>query len=271
MIKLTSGNFVIWQIFVIRSLLVLPVLIAFIAIKSPKALAMPDALWWTVLRSILLVAMWVSYYLSLPMLSLSVAAAAYYTLPIFITIFSAILVGDKISKSGWFGVFLGFAGVCLILRPRAGDFNWFALLPLLSAVLYALAMILTRTKCRAESPYILSLALNIAFVIVGGVAAFFIAALPDDARSGFLLAPWASMAWAEWSSMFLLAIAILIGSVGAAIAYQNGPPSMIGTFDFAYVGFAVLWGGIFFSDIPDTITIVGVVMIVCAGIISLRQ
>jgi drug/metabolite transporter (DMT)-like permease len=271
LIKLTSGNFVIWQIFVIRSLIVIPCLVFFLVVKARASLRLPDALGWTIIRSLLLVLMWVSYYLSLPNLSLSVAAAAYYTLPIFITLFSAVLVGDAIGRSGWVAVLLGFSGVILILRPKAGDFNWFALLPLLSAMLYALAMILTRTKCRAEHPIVLSLALNIAFVLVGGVAAAFIVALPDAAREGFLLAPWAEMGLSQWISMSLLALAILIGSVGAAIAYQNGPSSMIGTFDFAYVGFAVLWGVIFFAEIPDGISIVGMALIVGAGIISLRQ
>jgi drug/metabolite transporter (DMT)-like permease len=271
LIKLTSGNFVIWQIFVLRSLLAIPFLIAFIAYKTPDALRIPDAIGWTVVRSLLLVSMWISYYLSLPNLTLSAAAAAYYTLPIFLTLFSAAIVGDKISIKGWIAVLLGFAGVLLILQPQAGDFNWFALLPLLSAMLYALAMILTRTKCRSESPFMLSLALNIAFVVVGGIAAVFVATLPDKTRTGFLLSPWAMMGQTEWLSMSLLAIAILIGSVGAAVAYQNGPPAMIGTFDFAYVGFAVLWSVVFFAEIPDTVSVLGMILIVAAGILSLRQ
>lgn len=41
------------------------------------------------------------------------------------------------------------------------------LLPILSAVLYAAAMILTRTKCRFEHPATLALALNAAFILVG--------------------------------------------------------------------------------------------------------
>jgi len=70
--------------------------------------------------------------------------------------------------------------------------------------------------------------------------------LPETARQGFLLAPWATMGPSERLSISLLAAAILIGSIGAAIAYQSGPPAMIGAFDFAYVGFAVLWGLVFF-------------------------
>jgi len=271
LIKFTSGNFVIWQIFVLRSLLVLPVLFAFLWWRAPEALAIPPAIGWALLRSLMLVGMWVAYYLALPHLELSIAAAAYYTVPIFITLFSATFVGDHISRRGWAAVFLGFLGVLLILRPKAGDFNLFALLPLVSAILYALAMILTRTKCRDINPLLLSIFLNLAFVVVGTIAAALIAAFLAGPREGFLLARWAEMGRAEWLSMSLLACAIFIGSVGAAIAYQNGPPAVIGTFDFAYVSFALVWGLILFAEVPDALSLCGIALIVVAGIISLRQ
>lgn len=271
LIKFASGDFVIWQIFVLRSLLVVPVLLAYLRLRNPAALHIPAALGWTVLRSLLLVGMWVAYYAALPHIQLSVAAAAYYTLPIFITLFSAAIIGDRIGRLGWAAVFVGFFGVLLILRPKAGDFNLFALLPLLAAVLYALAMILTRTKCRGENPVMLSLALNVAFILVGGLATALIDLLAIGSREGFLLATWAAMGPAEWLSMGLLACAILIGSVGAAIAYQNGPPAVIGTFDFAYVGFAVVWGIVFFAEIPDALSVLGIALIVLAGILSLRR
>lgn len=31
-------------------------------------------------------------------------------------------------------------------------------------------------------------------------------------------------------------------AIGAAVAYQAGPTSIVATFDFAYLTFAVLWG-----------------------------
>lgn len=269
LIKLTSGSFVIWQIFVIRSLIVIPVLLVVLASKA--RLRLPDAIRWVALRSLMLVGMWVCYYLSLPELTLSAAAAAYYTLPIFITLFSALFIGDRISRTGWAAVFTGFLGVLLILRPKAGDFNAYAILPLVSAMLYAGAMILTRTRCRQQDPIMLSLALNLAFVMAGVLAAALAALLPESARQGFLLARWTGMGSAEWLSMTLLAAAILIGSIGAAFAYQNGPPAMIGAFDFAYVGFAVIWGLVFFAEVPDAISTLGMALIVGAGILSLRQ
>ncbi|MBC07211.1 DMT family transporter [Thalassospira sp.] len=271
LIKQSSSQFVIWQIFVIRSGIAIPFLVGYLAIRSPSALRLGRAFGWTALRSLLLVIMWVCYYLSLPHLTLSVAAATYYTLPIFITLLSAVVTQTAISKTGWFAVVIGFAGVLFILRPDAGNFNGYALLPLCSAMLYACAMILTRTKCRGVHPIKLSLALNIAFVVVGAVAAVVISMLSDDMRQGFLLAPWTSMTLNGLGTMAILAASILIGSIGAAIAYQNGPPAMIGTFDFAYVGFSFVWGVLFFAETPDALSLIGIIMIVAAGIMSLRQ
>ena len=269
LVKFFSGDFVLWQIFVLRSLLVLPVLALCLWRWAPEAMGLPPALGWTALRSLMLVSMWVAYYAALLFLELSIAAAAFYASPIFITLFSAVLIGDRVRPLGWLAVLIGFLGVLLILRPRAGDFNVFAMLPLLSAVLYALSMILTRTKCRDVHPIMLSVALNVAFVVVGAAVALVIyAAGPGE---GFLLAPWSKIGGAEWATMALLGLSILIGSLGAAIAYQKGPPAIIGVFDFAYVGFAVLWGLVFFAEVPDTVSWVGIVMIVAAGIMSLRK
>lgn len=269
LIKMTSGRFVIWQIFVIRSLILLPVLGGAALLLGQCRVSGPVG--WIALRCVMLIAMWVCYYLSLPKLSLSAAAAAYYTLPIFITLFSAVFVRERISRAGWAAVAIGFMGVFLILRPQAGDFNAYAVLPLIAAMLYAGAMIVTRIKCRDQHPLILSLALNIGFIVVGLLAAGVISLLPTQMRQGFLLSPWTPLGQGEWVTLALLAGAMLIGSIGTAFAYQNAPPAVIGAFDFAYVGFAVIWGMVFFNEMPDLIAAVGMAMIVFAGILSLRQ
>ena len=215
--------------------------------------------------------MWVAYYASLPHLQLTIAAAAYYTLPIFITLFSALLVGEKVTAMGWLAVGLGFCGVLLILKPTAGDFNLYALLPLLSAMLYALAMILTRTKCRNEHPLILAGALNVTFIVVGLIATGLISAAREPDPPSFLSAAWAPLAQNEIAAIVLLAIAILVASVGTSIAYQIGRSSVVATFDFAYVGFAVVCGFLFFNEVPSTTSIGGMVMIVVAGMLAVRQ
>ena len=163
----------------------------------------------------------------------------------------------------------------LILKPQASDFNAYAMLPLASAILYAFAMILTRTKCRDESPLVLSLALNASFVVVGALAtaALAISDPPNvsDDSNRFLFSGWIGMEAREWLAMVLLAAIIIIGSVGAAIAYQSGPASIVSTYDFFYLGFAALWGLVFFSEVPDAVTAGGIALVAIAGVIAVRR
>ena len=275
LIKQQSASFVIWQIFLVRSAIAIPFLIYFVRIRSCEVTIKPVQMGWTLLRSFILVSMWVFYFVALPHIELAVAAAAYYTLPLFIMLLAAILLGETITTRGWIAVVLGFIGTLLILQPQADDFNAYALLPVVAAICYACAMIMTRSKCRHEQPVVLSLWLNASFVGVGAVALLVLYLCDLDAETQalnpFLLGEWTPMWLDEWRIMALLAIAFVVGSVGAAIAYQKGPSSIIAVYDYSYVAFAVVWGVLIFAEIPAPLVTVGIVMIVVAGIISIRQ
>jgi len=274
-VKLFSTDFVLWQIFVLRSVIAIPIFVTVIKARNRAASLVPHRPGWVALRSLMLAFLWVAYYAPLPHLELGVAAATLYTLPLFITMFAAVFIGDKIGAKGWVAVFLGFAGVLLILRPEAGGFNAYALLPLVAAILDALAMILTRTKCRGENPLVLALSLNVAFISIGLLATLLLAIFggPVDSAqdSSFISGEWAPMGTREWASMAFLAAASIIASVGVAIAYQVGPPATIATFDFAYVGMAGLWGILIFGEVPSGATVTGIALIVAAGILAVRR
>ncbi|MBM9616884.1 DMT family transporter [Desulfobulbus rhabdoformis] len=274
-IKGISANFTLWQIFFLRSIVVVPILLVILKFSQWHAPIWPKLFWWTVLRSFLLTLMWVAYYASLPHINLSVAAAAYYTLPIFITIFAAIFLGDTIGKIGWLAIVLGFVGVLMVLQPRIVDFNWYALLPISSAILYALAMILTRSRCKFENIFVLSLWLNLSMFFIGAVISVVMMLIRQSPQvtvgQEFLIGSWSEMGIMEWVVIAALSVAILIGSIGAAYAYQNGTPATIATFDFAYVAFALIWGLILFQEIPSAIGSVGIFLIVFAGILAVRS
>src|SRR6185503_15431201 len=84
-IKLISSDFVLWQIFVIRSIIAIPLLIAVILLWFPSTSLAPRQFGWVALRSLMLTLMLIAYLSSLPHLPLGIAAVTFYTLPIFIT------------------------------------------------------------------------------------------------------------------------------------------------------------------------------------------
>lgn len=265
-----GGGMGLWQLFAIRSLLAFPVLLAGALVFVNWAHLAPKSVTWIALRSALLTAMWIAYYLALPLLPLAIAAAAYYTLPLFIVAFAALFGGEIVGRSQWAGVVLGFVGIVLVLRPGGDAFDWAAVLPILAAILYALAMILTRTKCRNEHPITLALGLNATFIIVGFMGLLIGVFLPIEV-AGFLSPDWMHMGLIEWRTTAILAGLILVASVGTAVAYQAAPASTVGTFDFAYVGFALIWGALFFGERPDNIALVGIGLIVLAGVLAVRR
>ena len=137
------------------------------------------------------------------------------------------------------------------------------------------AMILTGTKCRTDHPLTLSLALNIAFLVVGLVATGVFQLLPETAPSpdlAFLLGSWTPLSAEIWIAAAILSVAIIIGSAGGAIAYQIGPASVVGVFDYSYLVFAALWGIVFFGEVPDGQTTMGMLLIFSAGaLVALRR
>jgi drug/metabolite transporter (DMT)-like permease len=275
LVKAISADFTLPQIFVLRSLLAIAVLLGLLLYAGRPGDVRPRSIGWSVLRSALLVLMWICFCAALPVLSLPVVAAAYYSAPIFIALLSALLIGESVGLRRWAAILLGFAGVVAILRPGTEAFSWLTLLPIASALFYALAAIVTRARCSAEKPLVLSLTLNISLLAAGALAAGAIAVWEPSASQAavfpFLLGPWAPMGAREWGIVGLLAALIVAISAGVAKAYQSGPPAIIATFDYAYLVFAAFWSLVFFSELPDAVTIAGMLLIAGGGLLAVRQ
>ncbi|HEX6102437.1 MAG TPA: DMT family transporter [Alphaproteobacteria bacterium] len=269
-VKLFSAALPLWQIYVVRSLMVIPMLAAFAIFRRGAIRITPISPGWVALRSLLLAFMYIFIYAAAPVLSLSVIAATLYTGPLFIALFSALLIGEPVGPRRWSAIALGFVGVIVIIRPAASDFTTLALIPIVAAILYALANVLTRAKARDESPLVLGFALNYALMLVGLAATLTIALWsPSEEQAGtypFLLGYWVSMGSQEWMIVAALALLMVGISVGLAKAYQSAPPAVIATFDYAYLGFAAFWSFAVFHEAPDLPTIVGLVLIAGAGL-----
>ncbi len=269
-IKYVSSDFPLWQIFVVRSLAAMPILLAIVLCGSQPADIRPRSAAWTLTRSLLLVFMYVAIYAAAPLLSLSVIAASLYTGPIFVALFSAFLIKEPVGARRWAAVALGFAGVLVILRPDTDAFSFYMLIPVIAGLFYALAAIITRAKCADERPQTLAIMLNLSLLVVGLLATGAVALLRPRLGHGeiypFLLGDWIFMGPREWGIIAVLALLIVIIGIGLAKAYQSAPPAIIATFDYTYLLFAAFWGFVFFAERPDLQTIAGMVLIALAGL-----
>jgi drug/metabolite transporter (DMT)-like permease len=270
-IKVTISDMPLSQFIFLRSCVTLPLLLSILRWRFPHISLRPAYPGWAILRSGLLLSSLLIYYASLPRLDFSIAAAVYYTIPLFITLFASFWIKEPVGVQGWIGVALGFVGVLLMLKPEAGNINIHALMPLTSAILYALAMVLTRTKSRGENPFILALTFNLIAIFLGGSASLATVMAGSEGGQSLFMGDWIPMGWTQWALIVFLSMTMLIGSVGTAIAYQLGPSSVISTWDFSYLAFAVLWGVVLFSERLDIASMFGIALIALAGVIVVRR
>ncbi|WP_256223834.1 DMT family transporter [Pseudomonas sp. CMR5c] len=274
-IKAASAQISLWQLNVIRSLLAVVMLAALVLLRNGKDSLWPQSPGWATFRGLLLALMWIAFYAALPFITLTMAALAIYTTPLFITLFSSIYLKERITPRKWFSIVLGFAGVLVTLNPTADDFSSYALLPILAAILYALAAVVTKGKCADEDAMVLAMVMNLVLLASGLLGSLLIAMAgplePQQGQLRFLLGDWSYMQLADWTLMVLLAVLMVLVSTGIARAYQIGEPSIIGAFDYTYLVFAILWGVLVFEESMNARIVTGLVMILMSGFVLFNR
>ncbi|WP_264297426.1 DMT family transporter [Salinicola avicenniae] len=219
-------------------------------------------------RSLLLAGMWLCYYVALPHLSLSLAAALFYTSPIFICLFSIVIKVESFSPRRALALAVGLTGVVTSLEPWRAEINGYTLLPILAAALYAVAQLMTRTRLRNTDSTILAAAMNTALLLLSGV--IMIGGMLPWGWESFSPAPEA-VAWSWMGAAAITALAVLISITAkmTAKAFQTGLPTVIGIFDYAYLLFAAVLGWLCFGETPAMNNLLGMALIMASGAILL--
>lgn len=267
-----AGGLSLWQVFAVRGVITLPLLIA-LGFRHLPHFAQAFAPW-PLLRAITFTATLLLFYAALPYLDLSVVGAANYTAPLFVALLAAWLLREGLGPRGWLGLGLGFGGILLLLKPGTGDFSPWVLLPLLGAVSYAISHTITRAKCQHLHPFALSFGQNFmmmasGFLFGGLVLAF--APAPDLAAAyPALLGPWPPLSALDWGVLVGLAVLTVTASTLLARAYQAAPGPIVATFEYTYLIFAAGWDTLR-GNLPDTWALLGMVLIIVAGLIVLKR
>ena len=182
--------------------------------------------------------------------------------------------GPATAKSGilllWLALGLGFLGIVLILRPDVAGLSPTMLLPFAAAACYALAAIVTRSRCGDKTALALALNLHLVLVLAGALALGFLAGFGpslqvDRDAAAFLVSVWPPLGAAEWGLIGLLGLFMVVIAVAVAKAYQIASTPLIGVFDNAYLAFAALWSALFFDELPGWPGLVGIGLIGGAG------
>lgn len=186
--------------------------------------------------------------------TLSSASAILQATPLVVTLGAAVFLSEPVGWRRWSAIFIGFAGVLMIIRPGFDGFSALSLFAVVGVIGLAIRDLATRKASTALSTMQLSF---LGFLALLPAGAGLIAVGPD------VLTPM------SLRSIGIMSIALAIGVVayyGIVAAMRVGEISFVTPFRYTRLIFALILGGIVFGERPDTWTLIGAVIIVASGI-----
>lgn len=275
-VKWLSAGYAVTEIVFVRSLIGVPLLLMLVGIDHKSQTLKTRHPRLNLLRSSLMFVSYVSFYLALSAMSLAETVAIAFSSPMFITLFSVIFLGATVGARRWVAIAIGFLGVVLITRPGAEAFEPAALLALLCAVTYAGSQILSRTIGRNDSSALMSFYTATFYLVVSGMLGLLLGdgayATNTHPSIEFLLREWRVPNMFDVSLMLGAGVISAIGFYCLTQAYRLGESSFVAPFEYTGLIWATIWGFVFWQELPDPTTVVGISLIVGAGLyVILRE
>jgi drug/metabolite transporter (DMT)-like permease len=207
-------------------------------------------------RSVLLLACSYFFFLAVKFIPLADATAISFLSPLFVTVLSIPLLGERVGPRRWAAVIIGFASVLLIIRPGLGSIHWAASLPMVVALCFAFCQVSTRLLSRTD----------------GSVTTLFYSGLVGAVvMSAVVPFEWRSPDLEGWTLMVALGLAGSLSHYLMIRAFTIGPASLLAPFGYIQLAWSTLAGLMLFGDFPDAITLLGIALIAGSGLYVLYR
>jgi drug/metabolite transporter (DMT)-like permease len=212
--------------------------------------------WLQLLRVVLSTLEVAAFFLAAVYLPLADVITYYLASPIFVTALSAVFLRERVGWRRWSAVVAGFCGVLIALQPSAQTVTWPAPIALGGSLSFAVLMLLTRLL-RATPDIVLASSQFIGTLAFGVVLAPFGWVPPSLHSLGLFMA-------AGWISVCAL--------ICVNRSLKLAPASNVVPYQYSMIIWAVMLGYLMFGNVPSMATLVGVAIIIAAGLyIFLRE
>ena len=203
------------------------------------------------LRGMVNIAAMLLFFTAVTITPLAKVTALSFTAPIFAAVLSILLLGERFRIHRWTAIVAGFIGMLIVLRPGLAVVEPGALMALVAAMLWAVAMILIKILSRTDS--------SVAIVAWMGIY-----------LCTFSIGP-ALWVW-QWPSLWAFGWLAFIGMMGSLAqvslsqSLKEAEPTAVLPFDFLKLIWTALLGFWLFAEIPDRFTFLGAGVIFAASL-----
>ncbi len=202
-----------------------------------------------------LASMFCGFY-AITFMTLADYVAISFTAPLFGTLLSIPLLGERVGYQRLAACLVGFSGILIMVGPTGSGFDLSAMLAIASAFLYGVVMVAMRRLGSVDNSAATVFYFTFGSACVGGVIMMF-DWVPPSPRDLLLLT----------------AVGVLggIGQIFMTQAFRLAPPSVVAPFDYTAMVWALLIGWLAFDGLPTAQSLLGAAVICASGLFILYR
>ncbi len=251
-VKYASQAMPISQLVFVRSIFVMLIIFAIARVSGATRRLADIRRPRILLRAVIDAAATLLYLAALVHLPIANATAINLAAPLFMTVFAVMFLREQVNLARWLAILAGFAGVVLIIQPRAEGFNAWALLSLAATVLHATRDLLTRGIPPGVPSILITAAATVSACLMSGIWSL-------------------TQGWRPISGTGLLLVACAAAFVSAGFylivaSMRQGEMSVIGPFRYTGLLVALVLGFAIWGDIPNLLAWAGIVLMIASGL-----
>lgn len=243
------------QVVFLRCLFALVFMLPLLAIRGADLVRTTQMKTYTVRVCVGLVAM-ITWFTALSLVPVGELTAISFLSPIFATVFAVVFLREIVRLRRWLATAAGFLGALVILRPGMVEMAPGIWIAIAAAVTMGLSTMFIKRLTGGDDP---------------DRVVFISTAMMTPAMLLPALYVWQ---WPEahvWPWLLALGPLATLGHVALARAFSAADASIVMSFDFARLPFAVLYGFLAFGELIDLWTWAGAAIIFAASLYTARR
>lgn len=208
-----------------------------------------------IIRIVFVVAEVGCFYAAVRYLPLADVFMFYLASPLFLTIFSVVILKEHVGLRRWLAVLVGLIGVVLVFPPSQEALSAPALIALAGSMSLALMLTLTRLLRQTDGLTLITVQ-TIGVAIFGGVTIPFV---------------WVTPNLVDLSLLCLLGIVATLAHFLMNKSVTLAPSAAVAPFQYTSIVWAVAFGYLVWGEFPTHRALIGAAIIIGAGLIVLYR
>ncbi|MEP2418548.1 MAG: DMT family transporter, partial [Marinomonas sp.] len=258
--KLLGASVPLGQVVLIRFAVQALILIPFVWASGRAWRMRGRVLWLTLLRTILHIAGIAAMFTALKYLPLADAVAIAFVMPFIMLLLGKFILKEEVGSRRLGASIVGFLGTLLIVQPSFVNVGWPALLPIMVAVVFSFFMLVTRQIAKQTDPISLQAVSGVMAVMI--ILPLLALGSATDIAPLQIIRPDA----VDWTLLLGIGILGTIAHLLMTWSLRFAPSATLAPMQYLEIPFATLLGLLIFSDLPNPLAGLGILITVGAGL-----